>query len=120
MVNGFENETYELNDYEEKKVVPLMVLGLKNKVGKENAVTNGQMISGLKNKGHKIDSARLRKLIHHIRITGLIECLIATSKGYYITNDKKEMDNYIESLIQRSESIMKIADQMQFQSKNNF
>jgi len=119
-VNGFEEQTHELNEYEQNVIVPLMVKGLENKIGKSQAITNKKMIVGLKRMGHTVNGARVRKLIHHIRITGMIECLIATSKGYYITNDKKEMDSYIESLIQRSESIMKIANQMQFQYNNKF
>lgn len=118
-VNGFEEQTHELNDYERNTIVPLMVKGLETKIGKSNAITNKQMIVGLKRMGHTVNGAKVRKLIHHIRITGLVECLIATSKGYYITNDKKEMDTYIESLIQRSESIMQIAKQMQFQRNKN-
>lgn len=115
MINGFETQTAELNDYEEKTLLPLMVKGLKSKIGKSRAITSSQMINGLKTKGHKVDSSRIRKIIHHIRITGLVECLMATSKGYYISNDKKEIDNYIESLIQRAESIQRIANQLQHQ-----
>lgn len=115
MINGFETQTEELNEHEENVLLPLMVKGLKSKIGKERAITNSQMIDGLKTMGHKVTSARIRKIIHHIRITGLVECLVASSKGYYISNDKKEMDSYIESLIQRSESIQRIANQLQYQ-----
>lgn len=114
MINGFEKETHELTD-EEKVLLPIIVNGLKKKIGKETAVTNKQMIVGLSKIGHKVQPARIRKLIHHIRITGLIDCLVATSRGYYVSKNVEELDSYIESLLQRSKSIEDIANQLQFQ-----
>lgn len=114
MINGFKNETHELTA-EEFRLLPLIVDGLKTKIGKVNAITNNKMVKAMKAHGHKITPPRLRKIIHHIRITGLIERLVATSKGYYITNDKEELEDYIESLTQRAESITRIADQLAFQ-----
>jgi len=56
-INGFDDQTHELNNYEEFTIIPLMVKGLKNKIGKSQAITNGQMISGLKNMGYKVNGA---------------------------------------------------------------
>ena len=114
MITGFEKETHELTE-KELKILPVIVSGLQKKIGKENAVTNKKMVEGLKKHGIKTSGARLRKIIHYIRIKGLIERLVATSNGYYISNNIDELDNYIESLVQRSESIGLIADQLQFQ-----
>lgn len=114
MIDNFEEITHELTD-EEKVLLPIITKALKKKIGKEMAVTNSQMIKGLKTIGHTVRPARIRKLIHHIRITGEIDCLVATSKGYYVSNDIQEMDTYIESLLQRAKSIEEIANQMQFQ-----
>jgi hypothetical protein len=114
MIIGFDKETHELTE-KELKLLPTVVSGLQKKIGKENAVTNKQMVDGLKKYGIKTSGPRIRKIIHHIRITGTIERLMATSNGYYISNDINELDDYIKSLVQRSESIAKIADQLQFQ-----
>lgn len=116
-INNFEEQTHELNEYELKKIVPKIVRGLQTKIGKQNAITNKKIIDRLKSIKIKTTPSRVRKMIHHIRITGLVERLIATSRGYYITNDKKEMEDYVESLIQRSESIMSIAKQLDYQRK---
>lgn len=115
MINNFESQTHELKNEEENVIVPMMVQGLKTKIGKENAITNKEMIAGLKKYGHKTNPARVRKMIHYIRINGLVERLVATSNGYYISNDKNEIKVYIESLMQRAESIEKIAKQLNFQ-----
>lgn len=82
MINGFEEETSELNDYEAKVLLPLIVAGLETKIGKEKAVTSTYICKKIKERGERIHPARLRKIIHEIRITGKVENLIATSKGY--------------------------------------
>jgi hypothetical protein len=38
----------------------------------------------MKGAGYQLTEARLRKIINHIRVNGLLHWLIATSKGYYI------------------------------------
>ena len=115
MINGFKTQTQELSEYERREVLPRVIKGLKTKVGVENAVTNKTMVEGLKHRGIKTSGPRMRKIIHEIRITGEIPYLIATSKGYYITRDKSELLNYIESLEQRAASIRAIASQLEYQ-----
>lgn len=118
MINGFEEKTQELNDYEANTLLPLIVKGLETKIGKENAVTSTYICKKLKPIiGKNLGSARLRKIIHEIRITGAVENLIATSKGYYISNEKAEMQKYIESLLQRENSIASIRKQLTYQMK---
>lgn len=115
MINGFDEETSELNSYEAKTLLPLIVAGLETKNGKSKAVTSTYICKKIKERGEKINPARLRKIIHEIRITGLVENLIATSKGYYICTDKKEMQKYVDSLHQRENSIASIRNQLIFQ-----
>ena len=107
MINGFEQETEPLNDYEQS-LLPIFIQGLKTKLGKESAVTNDAMISGLEKMGHKLNQARVRKIIAHIRNKQLIKGLMASSKGYYITNNPEEIKEYIESLQGRIEAILAI------------
>lgn len=115
MITGFEKETHELNEYERNTVLPLLVSGLSRKVGRSQAITNKQMVAALKARGIKASGPRLRKIIHEIRIKGLVPYLIATSKGYYVSHDKQEVRDYIDSLHQRAESILEIAKQIEFQ-----
>lgn len=107
MINGFEEITYNLTQYEKTLVKP-MVLGLKSKIGSDSAIKNKEMVKALKEKGYKINEARLRKLINYIRVHKLIKNLISTNKGYYIAETDKEVKDYIESLTQRINEITRV------------
>ena len=106
MITGFEEQTEPLTDQEREVFLPPIIKGLRVKVGKEKAVTNKDIVRGLKaNCDIKIGEARVRKMINYIRNNDIIPCLIATSKGYYIAETKDEMLDYIESLYGRVEAI---------------
>ena len=84
MIQGFEEQTEPLTEYEENKLLPPIVRGLMTKVGKEKAVTNSDIVNGLRNNLHlSLTGARVRKIINHIRTHDIVPCLIATSNGYY-------------------------------------
>ena len=110
----FEPETTDLTEYE-MKLVPIMVNCLKSKIGKENAVKNSYMVEKMQEHGHDVNEIRIRKLISYIRREGLVDCLMASNKGYYITTDKSEMSNYIQSLIGREEAIHEVRMAMENQ-----
>lgn len=116
MLKGFEIETAPLSEYEEKVLLPVMVRGLYNKFGKRMAVKNGYICERLKSAGYDITEARVRKLISHIRINGLVPRLIASSAGYYISSDKKELTEYIDSLRGRELAIRAVREAMEEQS----
>ena len=106
MITGFEEQTEPLTDQEREVFLPPIIKGLRVKVGKEKAVTNKDIVRGLKaNCDIKIGEARVRKMINYIRNNDIIPCLIATSKGYYIAETKDEMLDYIDSLYGRVDAI---------------
>lgn len=105
MIKGFSNETSPLYDYELRVLLPVILAGLKDKQGKRNAVTNTYIIGRLKAQNYKIDAARLRKVINHIRTNDLIPGLIATSEGYYLATSEQELMDYEDSLRGREEAI---------------
>lgn len=70
MIKGFDQETQPLNDYEMGVLLPLLVRGLRTKIGRENAVTNKHIVSSLKG-SYKLNDARVRKIINHIRTNDL-------------------------------------------------
>lgn len=109
MINGFVEETEELNDYEKDTLLPLMVKGLTPRIGSDKAITNKQMREGLKKLDHSVSDARVRKLINYIRMHRLVVNLVSSSRGYYRTNDLDELNNYVESLMQRASSIEEVA-----------
>lgn len=108
MITNFERETHELNDYELHTLLPIVVHGLSNKVGKDKAITNKDICKALKVGGCKITDTRLRKIVHHIRTHNLVPLLIATSKGYHVATNKDEVDTYILSLSERINSISSV------------
>lgn len=116
MISGFISETAPLTDYERNELLPVVVAGLRNKVGREKAVTSGYICSRLRAAGYKVDGARLRKVINHIRLTGLVRRLIATSEGYYISNSREELSQYIHSLQGREESIRSVRRALEMQN----
>lgn len=109
MINGFEEQTEPLTEYEEQQLLPQIIRGLSLKVGKENAVTNSAIVRGMKaNLNLKTTEPRVRKIINHIRTNDLVPCLIATSQGYYIAESEQELKDYEESLLGREEAIRSV------------
>jgi hypothetical protein len=104
MIIGFTQETEPLND-EEKALLPKFVRGLKKRIGKENAITNGEIREAFKKNAEvNIPPARVRKIINHIRIHGLVELLCASSKGYYVGKIDQEVIDYMVGLKSRIEA----------------
>ncbi len=108
MLNGFTEETKPLTDYEKDTLLPIMIQGLMDKQGKQKAVKNWWICKCLQSKGYKITEARVRKLINHIRVSGMVIGLIATSEGYYIADSIDEVDSYISSLHGREDAIKSV------------
>lgn len=105
MITTFETQTKPLNEYERETLLPIMVRCLAKHIGKSCAISNAQMCEKMALYGYQIGEVRVRKIINHIRNNGLIECLIATGKGYYVTESIQEMETYIESVKNREDAI---------------
>lgn len=107
MINGFDKQTEPLTEYELNVLVPVIAKGLSKKVGKDMAVTNKFIVSRLRS-GYKISEARVRKIINYIRTKDIVPCLIATSDGYYVSEDESELKDYEDSLIGRENAIREV------------
>ena len=89
MIEGFEDETQPLTADEDTAAVLLGRYFHKYYVGENNAVTSHRIISGFKEIHNiKLSGARVRKIINHLR-RNHIPMLVASSKGYYIENDRE-------------------------------
>lgn len=115
MLNGFQTQTEPLTDYERNTLLPVICRGLKTKIGEARAITNTAITKAMKGAGYQLTEARLRKIINHIRINGMIRWLIATSKGYYIATSRQEMEDYIVSLRGREDAIRAVRESMEKQ-----
>ena len=109
MINGFTNETKPLSEYERDTLTPIIVRGLSMRIGKERAIKNSEICAKMRLQGYRIDNARLRKVINHIRVNALLPGVIATSEGYYIATTKTEMADYIASLESRESAIHEVS-----------
>lgn len=108
MIKGFNSETAPLTEYEESVILPIVLRGLRNKVGKANAVTNRTIVQRLNIAGHTTTEPRIRKIINHIRMTDLLPGLIATSGGYFLATSEAELLDYEQSLLGREDAIKQV------------
>lgn len=115
MLNGFEKETAPLTDYERDVLLPVLVRGLSAKYGPGAAVKNATICEKLRAKGYEISEARVRKIVNHIRVTSAVPCLMATSRGYYISLDPEELQGYISSLFGREQAIRQVREALEEQ-----
>jgi hypothetical protein len=108
MIEGFEQFTHKLTNYE-LRMAEVIAVGLENKVGRERAVTSDHIIEKMKGVGWSISGSRLRKMINYLRITGRVRNLICSSRGYYRSVDKREIQKYVRTLNHRAEAIQAVA-----------
>ena len=112
MILNFEEYTHDLTEYE-LSLVPKFVNSFQSKVGKEHAVTAKMIEEKMTVAGHKVSGPRIRKIVNYIRNMGLVEGLVASSSGYYISNDHKEISDYIQSLEGREGAIRVVREGME-------
>lgn len=108
MIQGFEEQTQPLTDYERDTLLPLIRWGLSTKRGREKSIPGSTIIRKMRAQGYKLDGPRLRKIVNHIRSNDLIEGLVSTSKGYYVASTAQEIEDYIYSLQGRVEAIQEV------------
>jgi 5-formaminoimidazole-4-carboxamide-1-beta-D-ribofuranosyl 5'-monophosphate synthetase len=113
MIQGFEDLTHALTEYELNTVVPAVVRGLQKRNGKASRITNREMVEKMKEHGYEVSEPRLRKVINHIRNNGLVPCLVASEKGYYVATDPEDLKRYISSLMGREKAIKQVRESMQ-------
>lgn len=101
MIPSFEEQTHELTKYELEVLLPLMVVGLKSKIGQNRVITNPEICKALKSQGYEVSEPRIRKLIFFIRQNNLVPKLIASSKGYWVATNQNEVRTWIASLQSR-------------------
>ena len=105
MVPEFEDITYDLTDYEKAHILPAVIAYIGSRRGKASKVSNKQVVEYLQSRSYITSNSRFRGIISHIRVNRLIEGLIANSKGYWVSEDPKEIEAYEYSLECRSKRI---------------
>lgn len=111
MVTTFETQTENLSEYELSiipKVIEQMNFIRRPRKSYEVCQFLNDELQLILMK-HKISPTRLRKLVNHIRVNGILP-VIATSEGYFVSFEREVIEKQIKSLYERSSSIRKCAD----------
>ena len=115
MKSKLKKSTYSLTDYDLNVLLPLLIKGLEQKKEKTNAVTANQIVWGLQRNGLKITKRHVFRLIGYIRMNDLVVGLMASSVGYYITNNEQELIKYEKRLMCREAKLKKLRMSMKRQ-----
>lgn len=103
---------------EERSLVPMFIRCLQGHIESKQAIKAKDISASCTlwaaKKGLLIDlrKPKVCKIIRHIRLNNLLPNLVASSKGYYITNDSEELARYIFSLEDRVKAITQVVDVM--------
>lgn len=91
------------------ELVPGLVNIVNNRKGKDNAITAKELCGQVaKHTSQTLTGPRCRAIIHYIRINDLVPMLVASGKGYHVSQDLHECKRYIETLQQRAAAIHSI------------
>jgi hypothetical protein len=116
MIAGFKSFTQELNDYERYTLLPVVADILRHS-SKKQPVINRLAVKSLMQQGYVISDSRFRKVVAEIRLNAIVPNVIASSKGYYRSDDQGEVSAYIDGLYARANAIRSVAQALQRQGR---
>lgn len=118
MLTLFENVTSALTIVELQQVVPLLIEKISSRKAKNEAVTNKHLCTWLKSRGYDTSEVRIRMMINHIRNNNLKPCLMGSAKGYFVTDNPAVVDEQINSLMGRINSMRNVVESLKAQKMN--
>ena len=113
MIPGFEKWTKEMSDSEIRKALELAPI-LREAEGKLKSMEIMKLLN-MKILNTQQPAARVRKIIHFLRVSGVVPCLISDGGGYWVSSDSEKIQKHIEGLRKRVRSITEVADCLQEQ-----
>ncbi len=116
MLTLFNNITEELTALEKDTRVEMLINILKQS-NALNRITGNQLCVWFKAQGHDLSGVRLRKMINYIRVRNLVApaVVIGAGNGYFITTDTLLIEQQIESIQGRIDSMNAFMDTMKAQ-----
>ena len=126
MLTLFQNITEELTPFEKTSLVPLLIDVLSS-THEGNRFKGATICSYFHACRHEVSPARLRKLINYIRVMNVkkglqfdigAKVVIGASNGYFVTDDPKVIEDQIESLQGRCDSMAAVIDSLKAQLQN--
>ena len=119
MIQGFK-QTAPLNEYERGTLLPLIIRGLRTKIGAASVISGSEIVRKMRECGYKLDGPRLRKIINHIRTSDIIPGLVSNAQGYFVATTASENDERIVSLQGRVDATQAIIRALQRQRQIKF
>jgi hypothetical protein len=119
MLTLFTNITEQLTEFEKNTLVPMLMETLQQS-HINNRIKGKAICCWFVVQGYEVSEARVRKMVNYIRVTNAVKpnVLIGTSKGYFLTCDVKLVDEQIESLEGRIDSMSAVIDSLKAQKLN--
>lgn len=105
--------TDRLNDYERGTLLPLVVRLLTDANGRK--ITSYMIAEAIRKQGHACDSMRVRRVINHIRLKGLVSCVASSPKGFFVANNDTEITECIYTLESLADSIQEVIEALKRQ-----
>lgn len=108
MVENFEEITKTLTP-DEEMMLPVIMRGLKAH-SYADPIKGPDIVIAVNSQKQKygfrlnLNEARLRKIVNHIRVNALLP-VMATSSGYYVSDDPETIESQVRSLVDRAEGI---------------
>lgn len=92
----------------ERAAIPFFVKELRTAKGKDAAITFGYLVDDWNyHNQKKISDIGGKKIIRHIRDEGLIKRLMADNYGYFIADNAKAYQNYLDMLARKIAKLRK-------------
>lgn len=119
MLTLFTNITEELTDLEKQTLVPMLIDTLQTS-SEENQLRSKWLVGWFKSCQFDVSDVRIRKMVNYIRVTNAAKpkVLIGSSKGYFLTSCIRTVDDQIESMQGRVDSMAAAIDAMKAQRLN--
>ena len=104
------SEESKITDYEQGAVVPLLALWLSTRKGPGKVVDRNAIARYIRGNGLRIENdIHIRAVINHMRVCGIVPCLVANSRGYYVAVDAGDVERYVLSLRKRAAAMEEVA-----------
>ncbi len=118
MLTLFTNITEQLTDLEKTTLAPQLIAVLQRY--SPQRITGKQLCHHLRSLGYDVSEVRLRKMVNYIRVTNATapQVLIGGGNGYFLSADIKTVDDQIESLQGRIDSMNCALDAIKAQRLN--
>ena len=110
MITGFDQYTAELDHYELTQLLPAMVNSMRKHHGENSAISSTEAIKLMRLAKYKITAPRFRKIMHVIRVSGMVSGICGSSRGYFIASNMEEWVKYLTSINERLRHIQSLRD----------